>query len=201
MHFSYPRRWIVSSAMTAFGLILSGCSQDSVRAAVKAEKDRNTAPSFTLKDANGRPVQLSDYKGKVVLLNFWATWCGPCKIEIPWFIDFEQRYKDRGFAVLGVSMDEDGWEAVKPYLESKKVNYRVVIGTDEVADLYGGVASLPTSFVIDRQGKIASTHVGLVSKNVYQNDIEQLLEDTNARVANERPALADAHGKPADGAR
>ncbi|MBS1826983.1 MAG: TlpA family protein disulfide reductase [Acidobacteria bacterium] len=176
-------------AVAAIGIALAGCSgQGSMRAAVKAEKDRNTAPSFTLKDATGRTVQLADYKGKVVLLNFWATWCGPCKIEIPWFIDFEQRYKDRGFAVLGVSMDEDGWETVKPYLEAKKVNYRVVIGTDEVADLYGGVSSLPTSFVIDRQGKIASTHVGLVSKSVYQDDIEQLLENRGQVAERTAPA-------------
>ncbi len=201
MHLSGWRRLIATTSLAAFGILLAGCSsQGSVRAAVKAEKDRNTAPAFTLKDSHGRTVQLSDYKGKVVLLNFWATWCGPCKIEIPWFIDFEQRFKDRGFAVLGVSMDEDGWEAVKPYIESKKVNYRVVIGTDEVADLYGGVSSLPTSFVIDRQGKIASTHVGLVSKSVYQNDIEQLL-DNRAQVAEEHPAPAAGGGKPADGAR
>lgn len=159
----------------------------SVRAAVKPEKDRKSAPEFSLKDAHGRVVKLSDYKGKVVLLNFWATWCGPCKIEIPWFIDFEQKFKDRGFAVLGVSMDEDGWEAVKPYIEKQKVNYRVVVASDEVADLYGGVSSLPTSFVLDRQGKIADVHVGLVSKSVYQNEIEQLLD-------NKAPARADADG-------
>ena len=187
MHQSLRRPALL--ALAAIGISLAGCSgQGSVRAAVKPEKDRNKAPAFTLKDVTGRTVQLADYKGKVVLLNFWATWCGPCKIEIPWFIDFEQRYKDRGFAVLGISMDEDGWEAVKPYIEAKKVNYRVVIGTDEVAELYGGVSSLPTSFVLDRQGKIASTHVGLVSKSVYQHDIEQLLENPG-QVA-ERPAPA-----------
>jgi cytochrome c biogenesis protein CcmG/thiol:disulfide interchange protein DsbE len=146
-----------------------------VKAAVKPEKDRKQAPEFALKDSHGRTATIADYKGKVVLLNFWATWCGPCKIEIPWFVDFEQRFKDQGFAVLGVSMDEEGWEEVKPYIEQKKVNYRVVIGTDQVADLYGGVSSLPTSFLIDRDGKIAGVHVGLVSKSVYENEIEQLL--------------------------
>ncbi len=189
MHHSVSRRLMAGATLAAIGMLGLGCGEGSVRAEVKAERDRKTAPAFTLKDSTGKTVQLADYKGKVVLLNFWATWCGPCKIEIPWFIDFEQRYKDRGFAVLGVSMDEDGWEAVKPYLETKKVNYRVVIGTDEVADLYGGVSSLPTSFVIDRQGKIASTHVGLVSKSVYQNDIEQLL-DNRGQVAEERSGTA-----------
>jgi peroxiredoxin len=147
-----------------------------VRAAVKPEKDRKAAPNFTLKDSNGATVKLADYKGKVVVLNFWATWCGPCKIEIPWFIDFEQSYKDRGFAVLGISMDDDGWESVKPYIEQRKINYRVMIGTEELSTLYGSVDSLPTTFVIDREGRIAVVHVGLVSKSEYQNDILHLLD-------------------------
>jgi cytochrome c biogenesis protein CcmG/thiol:disulfide interchange protein DsbE len=168
---------IVLAALVAAILAAGGCSSGTaVKAAVKAEKDRKKAPEFALKDAQGRAVKLSDFKGKVVLLNFWATWCGPCKIEIPWFMDFEKRFKDRGFAVVGISMDEDGWEAVKPYLEEKKINYRVMIGTDEVADLYGGVQSLPTSFLVDQQGRIASVHVGLVSKSVYENEIVHLLD-------------------------
>jgi cytochrome c biogenesis protein CcmG/thiol:disulfide interchange protein DsbE len=120
-------------------------------------------------------VKLSDYRGKVVLLNFWATWCAPCKIEIPWFVEFEQKYKDQGFAVLGVSMDEEGWGVVRPYIERAKMNYRILLGTDPVAQLYGGVDSLPTSFMLDREGRIASVHIGLVSKGNYQNDINQLL--------------------------
>jgi cytochrome c biogenesis protein CcmG/thiol:disulfide interchange protein DsbE len=121
-------------------------------------------------------VKLSDYKGKVVLLNFWATWCGPCKIEIPWFMDFQKTYKDRDFAVLGVSLDEDGWDSVKPYIEEHKMNYRVVIGNDQVSQLFGSIDSLPTTLVIDREGRIASMHIGLVAKNTYQKEIEQLLE-------------------------
>jgi peroxiredoxin len=148
----------------------------SVQAAVKPEKERKLAPDFTLKDSTGASVKLSDYRGKVVLLNFWATWCGPCKIEIPWFIEFEQSYKDRKFAVLGVSLDDDGWESVKPYLQSNKINYRVMVGTDQLSQLYGGVDSLPTTFVLDREGRIAAHHVGLVSKGDYQHDIESLLD-------------------------
>src|SRR6266404_3961717 len=159
--------------------LFTGCnSPSSVRAAVKPEKDRKTAPDFTLKDATGATVKLSDYRGKVVLLNFWATWCGPCKIEIPWFIDFEQSYKDRNFAVLGISMDDDGWESVKPYLEQRKINYRVMIGTEEVSAQYGGVDSLPTTFIIDREGRIAAVHVGLISKSEYKDDILNLLDDS-----------------------
>ena len=135
------------------------------------------APDFTLKDVNGAPVKLADYKGKVVLLNFWATWCGPCKLEIPWFMEFEQKYKDRDFAVLGVSFDDDGWKSVKPYLTEHKINYRVMIGSEELGQLYGNVDALPTSFIIDRQGRIAARHEGLVDKQDYQNEILKLLDD------------------------
>jgi len=148
---------------------------------VKGDKERKSAPDFTLKDADGKTVHLSDYKGKVVLLDFWATWCGPCKIEIPWFMEFEQQFKDKGFAVVGVSMDEDGWGAVKPYMERMKVNYRIVLGNDKVGDQYGGVDSLPTTFLIDRQGRIAATHVGLTGgKEDFKNDISNLLATSRA---------------------
>ena len=142
---------------------------------LKPESSRKPAPAFTLKDSNGSSVKLSDYLGKVVLLNFWATWCGPCKVEIPWFIEFEQKHKDSGFAVIGISMDEDGWETVKPYIEARRVNYRILLGDDATAQSFGGVESLPTTFLIDRQGRVASVHIGLVSKSSYQNEIIQLL--------------------------
>jgi peroxiredoxin len=160
----------------AGAILLVACSTSGpARAAVKPEKDRKKAPEFKLQDSMGRTASLADYKGKVVLLNFWATWCGPCKIEIPWFAEFEQKHKDQGFAVLGVSMDEEGWDIVRPYLNHHKVNYRVLLGDDSVAALYGGVDALPTTFLIDREGRIAAVHVGLVSRSEYQNDLNVLL--------------------------
>jgi peroxiredoxin len=172
-------RPIAAASVFCAALSITGCSyfpMKKVDAAVKAEKERKPAPEFALKDSTGKTVKLSDYRGKVVLLNFWATWCGPCKIEIPWFMDFEQTYKDKNFAVLGISLDEDGWDAVKPFIEQKKINYRVVIGTEQVALLYGEVDSLPTTFMIDREGRVAAVHVGLVNKSDYQHDILNLLE-------------------------
>ena len=140
---------------------------------VKPE-DRRMAPDFVLDDDGGKPVRLSDFRGKVVLLNFWATWCPPCRAEIPWFIEFQKTLQSAGFETLGVSMDEDGWDAVKPYIAARKVNYRVMVGNDDVAQLYGA-ASLPTTLIIDRAGRIAVTHVGLCSKNEYEADIQAVL--------------------------
>jgi peroxiredoxin len=164
----------------ALSLMLWACSTPSSSApdSVKPESQRRRAPDFALRDADGKLVRLSDYRGKVVLLNFWATWCGPCKLEIPWFIEFERQHKDKGFAVLGVSMDEDGWEVVKPFIRRLGVNYRILMGDDEVARLYGGVDALPTSFLIDRQGRVASVHVGLVSRRSYERDLAELLGDS-----------------------
>jgi peroxiredoxin len=171
----------------------AGFGPRSVKAAVKPDKDRKTAPEFTLKDSNGQTVHLTDYKGKVVLLDFWATWCGPCKVEIPWFIEFEQQFKDRGFAVLGVSMDEDGWDAVKPYIEDHKINYRVMLGNEQVSDIYGGLDSLPTTLLIDREGKIASVHIGLsLGKEEFRDDIDHLLGASSASRSHSDALLAAA---------
>jgi peroxiredoxin len=172
----------LSSALAAallVGCFLQGCSsapRSAKTAPVKPDKQRHQAPDFALKDVNGKTVRLSDYRGKVVLLDFWATWCGPCRIEIPWFMDLERRNKDKGFAVLGVSMDDEGWEVVKPFLSDLGVNYRVVIGNEETSQLYGGVDALPTTFLIDRAGKIAAVHVGLADRRDFEDGVEQLLQ-------------------------
>jgi peroxiredoxin len=158
-----------------------GCSQarnqaSEAKAPAAAEKSEvKTAADFNLKDSTGADIKLADYKGKVVLLNFWATWCGPCKVEIPWFVEFSKAYKERGLVVVGVSMDDDGWKSVKPYIAEKKLNYPIVLGTDDLEKRYGGVDSLPTTFMIDRNGKIAFSHSGLEGKDTYEKEIQTLL--------------------------
>jgi peroxiredoxin len=166
-------RWLAVVGIAAY-LGWSTFDNDD-RASVKPEPERKAAPNFKLTDSSGAPFQLSDDRGKVVLLNFWATWCGPCKEEIPWLISFQQEFKDRNFEVLGVSMDERGWDAVNPYIHRRKINYRVVIGSEELSLLYGGVDALPTTFMIDRDGRIARMHVGLARQSTYRREILDLL--------------------------
>lgn len=168
---------LVTSALLA--CLLVGCSAprgSSRNAGLKPESQRTKAPDFTLKDAQGRAVRLSDFRGQVVLLDFWATWCGPCKIEIPWFIDLQRRHKDKGFTVLGVAMDDEGWDVVKPFVERMGVNYRVVMGNDPTAQLYGGISSLPTTFMIDREGRVAAVHVGVSGRREFDEGVEALLQ-------------------------
>jgi len=144
-----------------------GSSPAPVLAFAKPE-DRRMAPDFTLEDASGKPVTLSEFRGKVVLLSFWATWCAPCRIEIPWFNELQKAYGDRDFVVLGVSLDEDGWKSVKPYLNQNRVSYPVMIGNNDIARLYGGLNALPTTLIIDKSGRIAVTHVGLCNRSEYE---------------------------------
>jgi len=175
---SFMRLLTAFAAAVLAGCLFTGCSSTptTVKAAsVKPANQRREAPDFTLKDADGKTVHLSEYRGKVVLLDFWATWCDPCRLEIPWFMDLQRKNKDRGFEVLGVSMDDEGWEVVKPFMKSVGMNYRVVIGNDETTQMYGGVDSLPSTFLIDRQGKIAAIHIGLASRKVFEDGVEELL--------------------------
>ncbi len=131
---------------------------------------------FTLKDLNGGDVKLSAFKGQVILLDFWATWCGPCKLEIPWFVEFQQKYKDRGFTVVGISAD-DTIDKLKPFAAEFKMNYPVLLGLgrDDVSDAFGPIYGLPTTLLISRDGKICRRHMGLASKAQFDKEILGLL--------------------------
>ena len=177
-----PERPAPQSAWAVLLVVIAGvgfwsvyATQSKAAAPARAEKGRRPAPDFALSDADGRTVRLADFKGKVVLLDFWATWCGPCKIEIPWFMEFQRKYKDQGFSVLGVSMDEGGWPTVRPFVEEMKMNYPVLLGNDETATAFGGIEVLPTTFIIDKQGRVVTTHMGLVSKDEMEETIRSLL--------------------------
>ncbi|MDA1095106.1 MAG: TlpA disulfide reductase family protein [Acidobacteria bacterium] len=140
--------------------------------------ERPDAPHFTLPDADGANVMLTDYAGRVLLLNFWATWCGPCKVEMPWFVDFEERFSDDGFAVVGVSLDEPGWDIVRPFLERQPLNYRIALAdTPERLAPFGDTYVLPKTWLIDREGRLAAEHIGLVPADSIESQIQALLAE------------------------
>ena len=132
--------------------------------------------NFTLKDVDGKDVKLASLKGKVVLLDFWATWCGPCKIEIPWFIEFQNKYGKDGLQVVGVSVD-DTQAKLKPYVAQMKMNYVVLQGLDhdDIQDAYGPMFGIPVTVVISRDGKMCAKHTGLTSKDRFETEIKSLL--------------------------
>ena len=172
MH-SFPLvAWLVVAAL------LSGCS--SPRSSPKATARRN-APEFVLADRHGKVAHLSDYRGKVLILDFWATWCGPCRVEIPWFNNLSRTYRDGSLEVLGISMDEKGWQAVDPFVEELKIAYPIVLGNERIAREYG-VGPPPTTFIIDREGRIAAAFAGLVNRRAFEDDVRQILQ-SDARPA------------------
>lgn len=138
-------------------------------------RERKTAPDFTLTDAQGKAITLSAYKGKVVLLDFWATWCGGCKQEIPWYQEFDKRYRSEGLAVIGVSMDDGGMAVVKPFLAERKIEYPVVIGSEALGKKFD-LTSMPLTLLIDRDGRVAVSHAGVVDRLGFENDIKALLK-------------------------
>ena len=160
----------------------SGCGSKSSGA--PAPKVLANEPAVTFKDLRGQDVPLDSLKGKVVVVNFWATWCEPCRVEIPWMIGFQQKYADKGFTMLGVAMDEDGKASVDPFIQSTKfdvggqqvaMNYPVVLGNDEIADKFGGLLGLPVSLVISRDGKIVKRYIGIVNEADLDKQIKDLL--------------------------
>ncbi len=136
-----------------------------------------SAPSFTLQDLKGNQISLSDFKGKVVVLDFWATWCPPCVKEIPHFIELYEQYKDRGFAMVGISVDLEGISVVKLFARKYRVNYPILMADGQVQKAYGGIPNIPTTFVIDSAGNIRHKYVGYIDKAVFEANIKALLAE------------------------
>ena len=134
------------------------------------------APAFTLQDLDGKNISLSDFRGKVVILDFWATWCPPCIKEIPDFIELYEKYKDKGFAMLGISLDQAGISVVKSFAQKYKINYPIMMTDGQVDKAYGGITSIPTTFIIDPAGNMQKKYVGYIEKAVFEADIKTLLE-------------------------
>lgn len=148
--------------------------QEDTANLIRFVKNPDVAPPLKVNDLNGKPISLDELKGKIVLLNFWATWCGPCRAEIPDLIDLQKKYKDQ-FAIVALATDEDDSDLVKKFSQKAGINYRVGMSTDELREAYGGIPALPTSFVIDPQGRVVQKHVGLNDPSIYELEVRALL--------------------------
>jgi thiol-disulfide isomerase/thioredoxin len=165
---------MVVALMLVFGFKLTRHSSQGV-AGGNAQMKNGTAPDFSLQSLDGKTVRLSDFRGKPVVLNFWATWCGPCKIEMPWFVDLQKEYGPAGLQFLGVAMDDANTKDIAEFAESMKVNYPILIGKESVGDDYGGVQFLPETFYIDRNGKVVDKAFGLKGRGEIEDAIKKIL--------------------------
>ncbi|GAB4369872.1 MAG: hypothetical protein Kow0042_11820 [Calditrichia bacterium] len=149
-----------------------GDSQKPVKSTARA----NLAPDFVLYNQDGEKIALSDYKGKVVIVDFWATWCGPCRMEIPGFVKLRKKYHQKGMEIIGISLDQPGWQVVKPFMDQYKINYPIVLGNQKVVMDYGGIRGIPTTFIINREGEIVEKVVGYRPDEYFEERIVNLLE-------------------------
>jgi len=164
---------MVVSLMLVLGFKLARSKQGI--AAGAAQMKSGTAPDFALQSLDGKTIRLSDYRGKAVVLNFWATWCGPCKIEMPWFVDLQKQYGSAGLRFLGVAMDDASTKEIADFAQSMGVNYPILLGKEAVGEAYGGVQFLPETFFIDRSGKVVDRAFGLKGRGEIEEDIKKIL--------------------------
>lgn len=133
------------------------------------------APNFKLKTIDGKTIELSKLKGKTVVVNFWATWCGPCRAEIPGFIQVYDKYKSKGLEIVGISLDQGGWSDVKPFVKKYGIPYPIVLGNQQVARAYGNIDAIPTTFIVDKNGSIVDRHLGYMKEEDFENKIKDYL--------------------------
>lgn len=180
--------------MITFGKYVDRHRRQSRGMALVGDVRGKQAPDFELTALDGRKVKLSDYRGKAVVLNFWATWCGPCRIEMPWFVDLQKQLGNEGLTILGVAMDDSEPQKIAEFASEMGVNYPVLLGTDAISEQYGNVEYLPTTFYIDRQGRIVGKAAGLMSKAELESDARRALSSDNTKAAAAAPAGgADLH--------
>lgn len=168
------------------GLWLAGAAeQKTVRATIRPPQERKPAPAFQLRNGDGKAVRNEDYRGRVLLLDFWATECGGCRLEIPWFVAVEKAYGNRNFTVVGISMDiayenlagaDEAWNRVNPFVRSQGVNYPILMGDEGVTKSFG-IEAMPETYLIDRRGRVAATWVGIVDRNNLEANIRALLTE------------------------
>ena len=161
-------------SLATFGLLLPLLASPQLPV-IRFVRDPDPAPEFQLKDLAGKDLSLASVKGKVILLNFWATWCGPCRAEIPSLIELQNHYKDR-LQIIGLVVDDDDPDAVKQVVDSEGINYPVAIANNQIRFAYGGIPALPTLFVINPEGRVVQKHVGLYNPVIYETEVRALLD-------------------------
>ena len=175
MH-SQPACRFLAVLLMAVSSVTAALGQAGMRAEFIAQEQRSAAPEFHLQDSSGKTTDLKSYRGKIVLLDFWATWCHGCKEEIPWFAEFNRKYADRGVQVVGVSLDDGGWKVVKPFIENARIPYRILLGNEAVSSKYR-IAQMPDTFLIDRRGRIAAKYVGMVDRDNVEANIRAAIAE------------------------
>jgi len=169
--------------MLAFGKWVDRQRHNRPRTSLAGDVRGVQAPDFELASLDGRKVKLSDFKGKAVVLNFWATWCAPCKVEMPWFVDLQNQYGNDGLEIVGVAMDDSDPQKIAQFASEMGVNYPVLLGTNNVSEAYGDVDYLPTTFYINRQGKIVGKVAGLIGKAEIEDDAKKALDSDRGKTA------------------
>ncbi|HKS39319.1 MAG TPA: TlpA disulfide reductase family protein [Blastocatellia bacterium] len=149
--------------------------------AVSHTPSNQSAPAFALKDLQGRTVRLSDYKGKVLLINFWATWCAPCLVEMPDLVKLQKEYESQGLQIVGITCPPMSRKDVRGVARKLKINYPILFGTDEVSDAYYATSVLPTTIVIDRNGKVRGRILGILVPEEFERNVKPLLTDANSK--------------------
>lgn len=163
------------AVVVLFFLVSAQIRSGAANPAETAPAPATPAPAWTLQDVNGKPVHSADFAGKVVVLDFWATWCPPCRMEIPGFIELHKEYAGKGLVVVGVSLDQDGADGVKRFMDKQGMTYPVVMADQKIVEDFGGVEAIPTTFIIDRQGRIVRKHVGYTEGAEFEAEIKPLL--------------------------
>ena len=161
--------------ITMFSILFISLTVGLVSCSGQGGTPGSKAPGFVLEDLEGAEVSLAKYKGNVIILDFWATWCPPCRMEIPHFQELYEEYAGQGLVIIGIALDRGGASVVKPFVDSNGVTYPVAIGSREIADAYGGIRGIPTTFIIDRQGNIVDKAVGYRDKAFFEEAIKDLL--------------------------
>lgn len=164
-------RWCLLSFVLL--VLIAGCGGPAKK---EDQMINQPAKDFSLSDLENNQVSLANFKNKIIVLNFWATWCSPCKKEIPDLVDLHKKYREKGVVVVGIALDEEGSTVVKPFIQEYKVNYPILLGNEQISKDYGGIIGVPTSFILDAKGNVYKKYVGYRPVSEYERDIDALLK-------------------------